>query len=249
MRTSTFLYEYFEEKGYSNPGDAFDSPFQYAHATKEHCFDWLSRHPQDQDAFNSVMRMSRVASNKSWYQFYPLEEKLQVHPERVLLVDIGGGLGHDVSDFKTNFPRLPGRLVLQDLPQVITGIQNPLPDGIETMSYNMFDIQPVKGAKAYYMRTVLHDWPDKQALEALARIREAMSRDSILLINENTLPGTNVSHMAAAIDFVMMEAFSSLERTEQQWISLLEKAGFNVKVWRAENDHQVSYALYEAWPK
>lgn len=54
--------------------------------------------------------------------------------------------------------------------------------------------------------------------------------------------------MAAAVDFVMMETFPTIERTGQQWISLLGKPGFNVTAWRAENDHQVSYALYEALP-
>lgn len=45
----------------------------------------------------------------------------------------------------------------------------------------------------------------------------------------------------------MMEVFSSLERTEKQWVELLERAGFKVvKVWRSEAQGVSSNALFEA---
>ena len=66
-----------------------------------------------------------------------------------------------------------------------------------------FSSKPEKGARVYYMRTVLHDWPDKQALEALARIKEAMASDSVLILNENTLPEENVMAFSAALVLVV----------------------------------------------
>ncbi|PWY88384.1 O-methyltransferase [Aspergillus heteromorphus CBS 117.55] len=250
MRTSSFLYEYFEKNGYVTPSEAYDAPFQFAHSTKQHFFEFLDSSPEDQAAFNSVMTMSRTAGGVHWHQFYPVAERLQgISPDRVLLIDIGGGVGHDISTFKAAHPSISGKLIVQDLPQAIAGIKSPLPEGIEAMGYNMFDVQPVTGAKAYYMRTVLHDWPDKQALEALAQIKTAMAEDSLLLINENTLPESNVSPVTGTLDLVMMQTFSSLERTEKQWVALLEKAGFEVlKVWKPDSSH-VTDALYEAVPK
>ncbi|KAJ5106338.1 O-methyltransferase [Penicillium angulare] len=250
MRATSFLNEYFEERGYANPSDAYDSPFQYAHGTKEHFFQWLGHNPADQEAFNSVMTMNRQMGEAQWFDIFPVEERLQVPADRALIVDIGGGVGHDMVKLKEKFPSLSGKYVVQDLPGVIGDIKTPLPDGIDATVYNMFESQPVKGAKAYYMRTVLHDWPDKQALEALARIREAMVEDSILLINEFTMSDSDVSRISTAIDQDMMEAFSSLDRTEKQWISLLERGGFEiVKVWKFENNPGVAKALYEAVPK
>lgn len=250
MRTTSFLNEYLEERNYTNPGDATDTAFHYARGTKESFFEWIARHPADQEAFNSVMTMNRNLIDTEWYEHFPVEEKLQVSPDRALLVDIGGGIGHDLSRLKQHLPQLPGKLVVQDLPGVIGDIKEPLPEGVEAMVYNMFDPQPVKGAKAYYLRTVLHDWPDKQAVEILKTVREAMAEDSILLINEHNMAGSNPPKLSTAIDQDMMEIFSSLERTEDEWITLLEKGGFAiVKVWKPAVMGFVERALYEAVPK
>ena len=54
-----------------------------------------------------------------------------------------------------------------------------------------FKPQPelAKGAKAYFLSNVLPDWPNE---EAKIKIREATAVDFVLLVNENTLPDTNV---------------------------------------------------------
>lgn len=93
--------------------------------------------------------MNRKLVEMEWYEIFPVEEKLHVSPDRTLLVDIDGGIGHDVSLFKQHFSRLPGKLVVQDLPSVIGDIKEPLPEGVEAMVYDMFEPQPLKGAKVY----------------------------------------------------------------------------------------------------
>lgn len=249
LRASAFAHEFLESRDYKSPEDAYDTPFQKAFNTKLHHFEWLAENPELQRAFNTVMETSnRAVEGEQWYDFYPFEERLGKDADRVLLVDIGGGKGHDLTRFK-EAKNPAGRLIVQDLPDVISDIQAPLAQGVEAQSYNMFDEQPVRGAKAYYMRTVLHDWPDKQALLALQRIREAMAEDSVLLINENTLPDTNVPRFNTSVDLIMLSMFSSLERTDKQWLSLLERANFKVvKVWRADDKGVGAHALFEAVP-
>ena len=61
----------------------------------------------------------------------------------VFLVDVAGNKGHDISSLRTRFPDLPGRLVLQDLPQTFEDLP-PLVD-IEVMPHDMFTEQPIKG--------------------------------------------------------------------------------------------------------
>lgn len=193
------------------------------------------------------MTMGRAYRSEEWFEFFPVEQKLQTSPQNVVLVDVGGGIGHDIREFKAKFPHLPGKLVLQDLSQVIDDIKDPLPDDVDAIKYDMFTEQPIKSAKAYYMRTVLHDWPDKQALIALARIRDAMDHDSILLLNENTLPADNAPVYSAHLDWTMMEVFGSLERTEQQWIDLIIMAGFKiVNTWKPKVQATSSNVLFEA---
>lgn len=247
MQITAKLFDYFELNGYKNPEDAYDAPFQLAYNTKSHYFEWLSQNPTKQEAFNSVMTMSQQLRGADWFDIYPVQEKLRGSSDQVLLVDIGGGVGHDLVAFKKRFPDFPGKLVLQDLPQVIDRIKEPLPEGITAISHSMFDPQPIRGARAYYMRTVLHDFPDKQALEVLARIREAMTEDSVLFIHEHTMTdGLDVPPITATLDIHMMEVFSSLERTEREWVALLQKAGFRVaKVWNEASAGQPT-AVFEA---
>ena len=80
--------------------------------------------------------------NEEWFEFFPVESVISKDfaaedKETVLLVDIGGGIGHDLRAFKARFPTLPGRLVLQDLPRVVDSITN-RPDGIELLKYDFF---------------------------------------------------------------------------------------------------------------
>jgi len=247
MQVTAKLFDYLELNDYKSPDDAYDAPFQLAYNTKSHYFEWLSQNSEKQEVFNSVMTQAQQHRGADWFELYPIEEKLRVSPDQVLLVDIGGGVGHDITAFKKRFPDLPGQLIVQDLPQVIDTIKGPLPEGITAIGHNMFEQQPITGARAYYMRTVLHDFPDKQALDSLARVRDAMTEDSVLFVHEHTMPdGLEVPVIAATLDIHMMEIFSSLERTEKEWMALLEKAGFKVvNIWNEGSVGQ-STALFEA---
>ncbi|KAF4629411.1 hypothetical protein G7Y89_g8739 [Cudoniella acicularis] len=236
MEIISALPAYFAQNGYKNPGDAYDGPFQYARQTKLHCFEWIATQPKLQHAFNVIMGISRSARDQSWFDYFPVSSKLSVKSDSdTLLVDIGGGVGHDLIRLKEKKPSLSGKLIVQDISVVIESISD-LPTGIEAMKYDFFTPQPVKGAKAYYLANVLHDWPDKQALQILGNVKEAMTSDSFLLINENVLPETNVSLFSASTDFMMMGGFSAQERTENQFRTLLDEAGLElVKAWEPED--------------
>ncbi|KAJ6102110.1 hypothetical protein N7486_004537, partial [Penicillium sp. IBT 16267x] len=189
--------------------------------------------PYYQQAFNNTtMAMSFRRRGKDWFDVFPVADRLRVPGSAdPLLVDIGGGQGEDLKKFKTRFPTMPGKLFLQDLPAVAQGAQD-LPAGIEVQSHDFFQVQPVKNAKVYFMRTVLHDWPDKQAAQILGRVRDAMDTDSILLISETMLPESGALLSSVLSDMQMMGSFASLERTEAQWRALLEQAGLElVQTW------------------
>jgi hypothetical protein len=51
----------------------------------------------------------------------------------------------------------------------------------------------------------------------------------------------------AEIDLSMMALFASMERTEKQWVALLEEAGMNVvKVWTPKPQLDGSGTVFEA---
>ena len=51
----------------------------------------------------------------------------------------------------------------------------------------------------------------------------------------------------AEVDLSMMVLFASMERTEKQWVALLEKAGLSVvKVWTPKTQLVASETMFEA---
>lgn len=89
----------------------------------------------------------------SWMDdgFYPVKERLldgaDTASDAALIVDIGGSIGHDLDEFRRKYPDAKGRLILQDLPLVISQIVK-LDERIERMPYDFYDEQPVKGKRA-----------------------------------------------------------------------------------------------------
>lgn len=81
----------------------------------------------------------------------PVQRVLEQDPtsagneDGVLLIDVGGGIGHDMELFQKYHSKLPGRLILQELPSVIEAATTRLPKGIESMEYDFFTPQPIKG--------------------------------------------------------------------------------------------------------
>ena len=77
-----------------------------------------------------------------------MEERLlkdaKADDNAVLMVDIAGGRGHYLAAFKERFPHAKGRMVLQEVPNVIDDAQN-LDSSIERMEHDMFEPQPIKG--------------------------------------------------------------------------------------------------------
>ena len=92
------------------------------------------------------------------------------------------------------------------------------------------------GARAYYIHSCLHDWPDSKAHEILSNLKPGFIKGySKLLINEHVIPDKDAHWLSTGLDIVMMANFSARERTEQNWHALLKSSGFEiVKIWTCE---------------
>lgn len=146
-----------------------------------------------------------------------------VGSSRALFVDIGGNIGHQSARLRARYPDAPGRIIVQDLEETIQAAR-PV-EGVEFMVHDFFGPQPIKNAKFYYLRTVLHDWSDEKCIQILKNLIPAMAPDSQILIDEMALPATGVHWWSACLDLHMYAVLGALERTEDQWKELLEKAG------------------------
>lgn len=248
------LPKYLSETRFKNPTNPHNAPYQYAFRTQLPFFEHIRQFPERLRVFNSAMTVQRAGRGEDWFKFFPVESTISKNfpsdgKDAVLLVDVGGGVGHDLKAFKARFPELPGRLVLQDLPQVIENIAT-IPDGIEPLEHDMFTPQPIQNARAYYLRTVLHDWPDSYCRDILKNITSAMGVTSRLLLNECVLAETGNPLFPAQLDISMMMRYGSMERSRNQWESLLEGVGLEiVKVHAAREARPGSESLIEAMKK
>lgn len=145
LGTAAKIPEYMQKYGYKSPTSFDDGPLQYALQTKLPCFEYCSSNPSTLDDFNNMMTGIRH-SRPSWVSWFPVQNQIlkDYQEDTTLLVDVGGGWGHDLVAFQGKFaPK--ALLVLQDLPLVTSQVP-PLPANIEVLSYDFLaDVQPVKG--------------------------------------------------------------------------------------------------------
>ncbi|KAL9601564.1 MAG: hypothetical protein Q9219_002398 [cf. Caloplaca sp. 3 TL-2023] len=234
--------DYLKSISYRHPTDLADGPFQYAHKTPAIFFHWLYEKPDLAACFNNYMSGYRQGK-PSWVDpgFYPVEERLcqgikeGKEEEEVLLVDVGGGLGHDLQALKDKHPRLPGRLILQDKTEVMDQITYPDPV-FEKMPHDFFTPQPVHGARAYHLHSVLHDWDDASCLSILANIVPAMRKGySKILIHELIVPDRGASWSVTSMDWLMLALGAVKERTEKDWHDMVGRVGLRITgVWTKE---------------
>ncbi|GLB41210.1 putative O-methyltransferase [Lyophyllum shimeji] len=54
--------------------------------------------------------------------------------------------------------------------------------------HDFFTEQPIKNAAVFFLRVILHDWPDAQARQILLRLREAATPETKLVLGDFVLP-------------------------------------------------------------
>ena len=128
-----------------SPSANLQNPFEYTYGKS--LYDYLKGDAEHKEAFDRWMSSRRAGIKREWFDIYPIKSQLFAGSEQdsksVFLVDVAGGKGHDISSLKTRFSDLPGRLVLQDLPQTFEDF--PTLVDIEMMPHDMFTEQPIKG--------------------------------------------------------------------------------------------------------
>lgn len=230
--------EYLSNTHYINPENTDDGPFQYAHDTPNHWV-WIEQHPRVLRAFQDYLAGVREdRPNFMDSGFYPVNERLVegVHQdaEAAAFVDVGGGDGHALAEFHEKVPSWKGRLVLQEQESVVQIAKNQHHSApIELTVHDFFKPQLLKGARAYYMRYILHDWPDEQCRTILQHLKDAMKPGySKILIHESVMADRNPAWQHTALDIYMMALFATQERTEQEWRKLLSSVGLTITgIW------------------
>ena len=197
---------------------------------------FFEKHPEREEQFGRAMTSldglgaNAMVTDGPWSRF-----------SRV--VDVGGGRGHFVHRLLDAHPEMRG--VLMDRPPVIELAKTAWSSGgefasassrVQLTAGSFFDESTIPRATdgdAYYMRYILHDWPEAESLSILRNVRTAIgAANATLLIGECALPDHDtigVPPVMYQIDIQMMGAFGDAqERTPKQWAELLSQGGFRL---------------------
>ena len=107
-----------------------------------------------------------------------------------LVVDVGGSYGSVSVALAQRFPSL--RCIIQDQPEVVRDgrkkLSSDMMGRVTFLEHDFFTEQPIKNADVYFLRWILHDWPDKYAIEVLRALIPALKEGAKVLISEIILP-------------------------------------------------------------
>lgn len=213
-----------------------NGPFQYVNGPG-HSFAWVNKHPDILEAFHAYA-YGELEERPSWMDdgFYPVQDRLlhgiQLEGDSSALVDVGGAKGLHLEEFRAKVPNWSGRLVLQDQEEVLKHTAG-LNERIEVLVQDFFLPQKIRGARAYYLRGILHDWPDERCRVILRQLKDAMRPTySKILLDENVVADHKPLWQHTSLDFYVMALAAAQERSESQWRALIESVGLEVAgIW------------------
>lgn len=185
------------------------------------------RTPEEDGSFDAAMadftRLAAVAV-ASAYDFTPFTN----------LVDVGGGNGALMIGILRANPALRGTVFDQPAAAERAKAQiaeSGLVGRCQAVGGDFFKEVPV-GGDAYVLKHVIHDWDDDRAVTILRNCHRAMGPQGKLLIVEGVYPPridqSSVSRGAAANDVNMLVATGGRQRSEVEFRSLYEAAGFRL---------------------
>ncbi|KAL7623125.1 hypothetical protein AAE478_006806 [Parahypoxylon ruwenzoriense] len=222
------LPAFLQRHAYHPPSTKTDTAFALGNGLSPETtiFEWLKTRPENARSFNVFMGAHRTGV-RSWLDgpeviseitdaFKKVTAgKTEGQEKGVSFVDIGGGIGHQCKAFKKRTPHLDGKIILEDLEEVVQDAE--LEDGIEAAGLDFLKGQPVK------------DWPDQYSQTILGHVRDAMNEHSLLLIDELVLPDRSAHQYETQLDLAMLAMLNAEAKTETGWRQLLAAVGLEVK--------------------
>jgi hypothetical protein len=175
---------------------------------------WLREHPQERSIFDAAMAGGRERNATRLAE-------LDWHDETV--VDVGGGNGALLKALLALRPELRG--VVLDLPEVDRD-ESTFGERLTFVAGDFFEEVP--SGDAYVLSGIVHNWDDVRATQILHTIRTAARPRARFLATETVIPPGNDPNGAKWLDLLML-VIGGRERTEPEWRTLLDGAGFEVE--------------------
>ena len=196
----------------------------FEHVYGIHNFEYLSGHPAKAKIFDEAMISSSTLMNDAVARAYDFSSF-------GMIVDIAGGYGSTLCTIVKAYPALRG--ILFDMPHVTDGARSYIAeqgvaDRCTTVGGDFLQSVP-KGADAYFMKHIIHNWDDECCIKILRNCHQAMPSHAKLLVCERIVPPGNTPSYSKLGDLVMLiQTPGGRERTEAQYRALFEAGGFKL---------------------
>ena len=157
------------------------------------------------------------------------------------LCAVGGGHGYLLSRLLAAHDHLDGTVL--ERPSVVDASADHwapklgVEDRCAYVAGDMFESVPT--ADGYLLKWILHDWSDAECVDILSTIHEAAPADGRLFVVEAIVPGPDQLGFAKRLDMTMLVQMGGRERTEAEYRSLFEQAGWEL-VDRKETDGEMN---------
>jgi O-methyltransferase domain/Dimerisation domain len=195
-----------------------ENAFRHVHGSST--WEYRAQHPAEGAIFDRAMTDLTRRVNRTIVESYDFGRFGQI-------VDVGGGRGALLAAILLRHPVATG--VLFDLPTVVAQSERvlvPIAERCEVRGGDFFVDALPTGADAYVLKTVLHDWDDRDARRILGACRAAATSGARLLIIEWDLGRRNGARDAKVSDLNMLVGTGGRVRSADQHAELLDHAGF-----------------------
>jgi hypothetical protein len=186
-------------------------------------FDYLTERPEKAKIFDAAMTTFGGLATEAVLDAYDFSDVRT-------LADIGGGLGSNLAKILFHYPGMSG--VLFDQPHVVERARPSLEaaglaDRCAVQGGSFFESAP-RGADAYILGHIIHDWDDAKAGLILDNLRRTMPAAAKLLLVDRVLAQGNGASFGNFLDLHMMLVCGGRERTEAEFNRLFTRHGFRL---------------------
>ena len=193
----------------------------FRHRYGQSIFEWYQANPLRGEVFDQAMGDFSRAETAALLQTYSFAE---VHH----LVDVGGGRGSLLMAVLRAHGHLRGTVYDQSWVVEPVAVPSDL-EGRLAVSQGDFFVSVPRGADAYLLKHILHDWDDTACLKILEAVRQAMAPGGRVLIVEPVIPPGNDPFPGKLLDLNMLVMTEGgRERTQEEYGALLERAGLRL---------------------
>ncbi|KIK46161.1 hypothetical protein CY34DRAFT_9855 [Suillus luteus UH-Slu-Lm8-n1] len=185
---ATVLYETMTDQEFAKSDNVEKTPRVYSLKKEGKPISYWEMDDEARDTFQrGMMGYAEIQGLSAALHHYPWDSVSSV-------VDVGSGIGAMSIPLAKMFPHL--RITNQDLPETIVQARNTwerdapeaLLDGrVEFVPFNFLEESPVVEKDVYYLRSIIHDWPDDESRAILRNIRKVMGPNSRVLIHDCVL--------------------------------------------------------------